>query len=405
MHLAGKFAEHLYDQYLLQFPEEKGKIPEREYIVEIFRLAGLFHDIGHGPLGHTLDDIYVKLDYKTDHELIGKGIIKTELADLVRNIKRSPNGEFSKSIEPDILCEYIKPSKPAESLLEKSLRHILRGMFSADKLDFLVRDAYFCGTKEYGSIDGERLIRSSFITKEGFTVHKSAFPALKAFLWSRLFMFENVYYHRTVRAFDHSFAELLKEIIKILNLGNPQTNLDGFFNLTDTWLHSSIPLWLLDENASKKRIGEQWTDFTQKRKCLWHAIDLGAPQYDYSLSRGEPTLILKPDQVKRSLEENASSVLSVDQQRYWIDVPGLDVRPENPFPRPPEDQTERETTAFYVYDPNTEEIETASLEKLFKNVPSRFIGPRIYTTSEFIDVVRSKIPQILGVQEASPPHL
>ncbi|HON57538.1 MAG TPA: HD domain-containing protein, partial [bacterium] len=69
MHLAGKFAKKLYYHFKEVYPNES--IPDVEAVVETCRIAGLLHDIGHGPFGHTLDQVYTYKKFKVTHEDIG----------------------------------------------------------------------------------------------------------------------------------------------------------------------------------------------------------------------------------------------------------------------------------------------------------------------------------------------
>ena len=84
MNLAGKFASHLWNSYV----EAHGinSIPSKNYVVETCRLAGLLHDVGHGPMGHTLDEIYAKNGYECTHEDIGRKIILEELNSIIIGI-------------------------------------------------------------------------------------------------------------------------------------------------------------------------------------------------------------------------------------------------------------------------------------------------------------------------------
>ena len=55
MHLAGEFGQHLYDTLADEAPDT----PSRALVEETLRMAGLLHDVGHGPFSHFFDDQYL----------------------------------------------------------------------------------------------------------------------------------------------------------------------------------------------------------------------------------------------------------------------------------------------------------------------------------------------------------
>jgi HD superfamily phosphohydrolase len=174
MHVAGR-CTHLYP-FLKKAVKE---VPSANYVEEFLRVTALAHDIGHGPFCHFFDDNYLHA-FHASHEKLGQIIIRDHLGPIIRKIRRSPSGPFAKGEElnPDQIAHVILKEKGKDnSRIPRwlnMLQPVISGSYTADNLDYVLRDSYMCGVA-VGPVDLSRLIHYTIITDKGFTIHKTGF--------------------------------------------------------------------------------------------------------------------------------------------------------------------------------------------------------------------------------------
>jgi hypothetical protein len=387
MHLAGRFARHLYPSLKAAVPD----CPSANFIEELLRVAALLHDVGHGPFGHFFDDNYLE-QFELTHEKLGQHIIRTQLADIIRDIRRSPSGEFTKRerLDPDQIAFLIGKGGPAASKQPRwlvFLQPMLSGIYTVDNLDYVLRDAYMCGVA-VGPVDIDRLMYYTFFTDKGLTLHKSGLSALNMFLNARLYMYTNVYYHRTTRAIDQHLKELFKDTMAALFPYNPVENLPAYLDLTDWSLLETVRKWGQEGDTSTTELGRQWTTILA-REVKWKMA------YDVTLSmryfeKGK-TLIDAPELEKRIRKRLPEKLKDLS---FCVDMASQDPRPVNPLM-----MGERQ---IYVFNPSTRKVEKEPLKDFFDYIPARVVQCRVFTLNHNHDLILADIvEQVLGIQEDS----
>src|SRR3990170_7082449 len=265
MHMAGEFGKHLYPS----LREVCRDVPSLNYVEELLRRAGLLHDVGHGPFGHFFDDNFL-VDYELTHELVGQRIIREELADIVRNLRRSPSGAFGagEAIDPEWICylmgkTYTHPLESHPRWLP-FLKPLLSGVFTADNMDYVLRDAYMCGVA-VGPIDIERIIYYSFFSEKGLTLDRSGLQAFIMFLNARFYMYTNVYYHRTTRGIDLHLKEIFRDTMRIAFPYDLRKELHPYLHLTEWTLLEDVGKWHDADDPDRQALGAEWRQILDRK--------------------------------------------------------------------------------------------------------------------------------------------
>jgi HD superfamily phosphohydrolase len=217
-HLAGAAFDNIFNQRPLRNPQ---KLIQFRNVV---RAAALLHDIGHGPLSHTTEDVMPLLSEMT---IAAYKFRKSESGQL----SMTSSDEPKRASHEDYTIKYItdSPLTPILAsqfdnftpyhialLIDRSLeeqddffkdgeldyRPILSQLVSseldADRMDYLERDSYFCGTN-YGKVDSHWLVShmTSHVENQKvyLAINRRALYTFDDFLLSRHHMHLMVYFH------------------------------------------------------------------------------------------------------------------------------------------------------------------------------------------------------------------
>jgi hypothetical protein len=174
--------------------------------------AALLHDIGHGPLSHLFEDA---MPHSEHHEKWTTRIILDESTGVHAALSRDDAGL------PRRVAELVEGRHDIAYLA-----NLVSGTFDADRCDYLLRDAHSTGVT-YGSYDLDWLLRSlrfeptqQAARAPGLAIDgMKGITAIESFLLARLFMFQQVYFHKSTRAAEAMVRSILRRAVELVAAG------------------------------------------------------------------------------------------------------------------------------------------------------------------------------------------
>lgn len=248
-------------------------------VVELLRICGLLHDIGHSPFSHVSERAL-----KHKHEYVTKEIISdSSITDIVEQ-------QFDVKLIESIIDGKTKYGK------------IISGDLDVDRMDYLARDSYYTGVA-YGVIDTERLIYSLTYDNGDLVLSPKGVQAAESALLARYFMYPTVYQHHTTRIVNSMFRVSLSRLLedKVLEENELRYLDDGD---------------LINISRNTPGIPEKTMKNLDTRHLYKKTDTINLAQFD------EPSLIVEMDQkYLTEAEEAIAHKLDVEPEEVILDMP------------------------------------------------------------------------------------
>lgn len=208
-------------------------------------IAILLHDLGHGPFSHSLEYSIIE---NSHHEEVS--------LQMMEKMNEEFDGQLTLAIQI-FTGKYHK----------KFLSQLVSSQLDIDRLDYLKRDSFFTGVVE-GNINPERIISMMNVCENELVIDSKGISSVEKFLMARIFMYNNVYLHKTSFSAENYLIQVLRRAKELVTNGKylfatsafkyflegnekgklSELGLKLFASLDDSDVMSAIKEWQNDED-------------------------------------------------------------------------------------------------------------------------------------------------------------
>jgi HD superfamily phosphohydrolase len=257
---------HLCGKLLTNIKENQPMLNISDRDILLVKIAGLFHDIGHGCFSHLFDSHFLKV--KLNNTPLSNYIHhEYRSVKIIRHVMKKYNLPYTEE-EIDFICNLITHEKDYSrpAFMYEIVSNIKSGL-DCDKIDYLIRDTKSVGIES--SINYKKMfIGARVIDNTICYPYEDALDIFQLF-HLRYIMHKKVYQHQTIREIDYMIADVLRDIDTRLHIADNIADIDEFCKCIDCI--TDIDIFITPDTIVNKLM----TRITKRNlyKCIYYGIN------------------------------------------------------------------------------------------------------------------------------------